>query len=276
MDWTWALIVLFVAFLNEAFLCRTVTVSLTPTPITGLHVVGNEIRNKDGKRVIFHGVNRSGLEFSCVHNVGIFDGPSDASSVKVIASWKTNIIRLPLNEDCWLGINGINPQYSGQNYQRAVHNYVKGLNDAGLAVILDLHWTAPGSQQADGQRPMPDQDHSIAFWSSVAEQFKNNSAVLFDLFNEPFPDNGAWNTEEAWTCWRDGGTCRGINYKVAGMQSLVNAVRQTGAQNIMMLGGLQWANSLMQWLKYKPYDPLGTNNPYNLLDERVQKESQGS
>jgi hypothetical protein len=44
----------------------------------------------------------------------------------------------------------------------------------------------------------------------------------------------------------------------------------------MMLGGLQWANSLMQWLKYKPYDPLGTNNPYNLLDERVQKESQGS
>jgi hypothetical protein len=192
MDWTWALIVLFVAFLNEAFLCRTVTVSLTPTPITGLHVVGNEIRNKDGKRVIFHGVNRSGLEFSCVHNVGIFDGPSDASSVKVIASWKTNIIRLPLNEDCWLGINGINPQYSGQNYQRAVHNYVKGLNDAGLAVILDLHWTAPGSQQADGQRPMPDQDHSIAFWSSVAEQFKNNSAVLFDLFNEPFP--GSWHS----------------------------------------------------------------------------------
>jgi aryl-phospho-beta-D-glucosidase BglC (GH1 family) len=48
-------------------------------------------------------------------------------------------------------------------------------------------WTAPGSQKADGQLPMPDQDHSIAFWSSVAQQFKNNSAVIFDLFNEPFP-----------------------------------------------------------------------------------------
>jgi hypothetical protein len=69
---------------------------------------------------------------------GIFDGPSDPASVKVIASWKANIVRLPLNEDCWLGINGINPQYSGQNYQNAVHNYVKILNSAGLAVILDL------------------------------------------------------------------------------------------------------------------------------------------
>lgn len=52
--------------------------------------------------------------------------------------------------------------------------------------ILDLHWTAPGSQVAFEQQPMPDQDHSPAFWSSVASTFKSKPAVVFDLFNEPY------------------------------------------------------------------------------------------
>jgi len=42
------------------------------------------------------------------------------------------------------------------------------------------------------------------------------------------------------------------------MQELVNTIRITGANNIIMLGGLQYSNSLVQWLKYKPDDPTGT------------------
>jgi hypothetical protein len=38
------------------------------------------------------------------------------------------------------------------------------------------------------------------------------------------------------------------------MQSLVNAVRGTGATNVIMLGGLAWSNDLSQWLTYKPTD----------------------
>lgn len=56
---------------------------------------------------------------------------------------------------------------------------------------------------------------------------------------------------------KDGGKCNGIDFEVAGMQKLVNAVRATGATNICMLGGLQWSNSLTQWLKYRPHDPTG-------------------
>lgn len=39
------------------------------------------------------------------------------------------------------------------------------------------------------------------------------------------------------------------------MQGLVNAVRGTGATNIVMLGGLAWSNDLSQWLANEPADP---------------------
>jgi hypothetical protein len=41
------------------------------------------------------------------------------------------------------------------------------------------------------------------------------------------------------------------------MQDLVNVVRSTGATNIIMLGGLEYSNSLSQWLTFKPTDPTG-------------------
>ena len=140
---------------------------------------------------------------------GIFDGPNDAASVQAIAAWHTNVVRVPLNEDCWLGINGVNANYSGTTYQDAIVNYVNLLNQNGLYAIVELHWSAPGTTSATGQNPMPDADHSPAFWSSVASTFKTNHAVLFDLFNEPFPDNNQ-DTTAAWTCWKNGGTCSGM------------------------------------------------------------------
>ena len=41
------------------------------------------------------------------------------------------------------------------------------------------------------------------------------------------------------------------------MQSLINAVRGTGATNVVMAGGPAWANDLSHWLQYEPTDPTG-------------------
>ena len=49
--------------------------------------------------------------------------------------------------------------------------------------------------------------------------------------------------------------CTGISYRVAGMQTLVSAVRSTGATNVIMLGGLEYANDLDGWLAHEPTDP---------------------
>ena len=139
------------------------------------------------------------------------------------------------------------------------------LNNNGIVAILDLHWTdgaysgpsaGCGSAQAVCQKPMPDTAQTIPFWTSVASTFKGNDAVLFDLFNEPFAsraDNN--NTAEGWQCWETGSPCTGINYPVAGMQQMINAVRGTGADNVIMLGGEEYSNDLTSWLQFKPTDP---------------------
>jgi endoglucanase len=230
-----------------------------------LQVQGNELVSAQGKQVVLHGVDRSGTEFACVQNFGIFDGPSDQASITAMKSFGVNAVRIPLNEACWNGESYVSSAYSGATYQSAIRSYVSLLNASGMVAILDLHWTdgayaggsgACSSAQATCQKPMPDAAQSVPFWTSVATTFKGNDAVVFDLFNEPFPekaDNG--DEAEGWQCWLSGGTCAGIGYPVAGMQTLVNAVRGAGANNVLMLGGLEWANDLTGWLASEPTDP---------------------
>ncbi len=227
-----------------------------PAAIQGLHVSGNVIVNGANQTVRLLGVNRSGGEYMCIQDRGIWDGPADAASVQAMASWHINAVRVPLNEDCWLNINGVKPENAGEAYQKAVVDFVNLLNSNGLIAIVEVHWTAPGTTPATKQLAMPDMDHTTAFWKSVATTFKDNSAVIFDLFNEPFPGSNS-DSIAGWTCWRDGGTCPGLNFEVAGMQTLVSTVRNTGAKNVIMLGGLQYSNALSRWLDFKPFDPAG-------------------
>ena len=177
-------------------------------------------------------------------------------------------VRVPLNEACWNGESYVNSTYAGAAYQQAVTQYVNLLNDNGMVAILDLHWTdglytgtsaGCSSAQATCQKPMPDATQAVPFWTSVATAFKGNDAVIFDLFNEPYPSRADnFNETEGWQCWRDGGSaCAGISYTVAGMQQLVNAIRSAGANNVIMLGGLEYSNDLTQWLQYEPADPDG-------------------
>jgi hypothetical protein len=181
-------------------------------------------------------------------------------------SWNVKAVRVPLNEDCWLGINGVKAQYGGQNYASAISGFVRQMRGAGMYVILDLHWNAPGSTLATGQQPMADADHSPAFWAAVAAAFKGDQGVVFDLYNEPNIDGGNVNTS-SWQCWHDG--CSISNWsgfagsaKTAGMQQLVNAVRGAGAKNLIMVGGLGDAEFVdHNWLTYRPSDTL---NPSNL------------
>ena len=232
---------------------------------------GNHLVDGSGATVVLRGVDRSGTEYACVQGWGLFDGPNDAASVQAIKSWSANAVRVPLNEDCWLGINGVPAAYADGNYINAIVSYVNLLNANGLYAILDLHWSAPGSTSATGQQPMPDEDHSPAFWSGVASTFKSNASVIFDLFNEPYPDNNS-DTTAAWSCWKNGGSCSGVSYPVAGMQQLVTTVRNAGAPNVIMLGGVEYSNALGNWLAYEPSDPLGQtaasfhNYNFNICD----------
>jgi endoglucanase len=226
-----------------------------------LDVSGNRLVNGRGRPVLLRGVNRSGTEFLCVQGHGIFDGPTDQASVSAMESWGINAVRIPLNEGCWNGESYVDPAYAGANYQDAIKAYVRLVNANGMVAILDLHWSDGRfpvhcvSAEARCLKPMPDQAQAIPFWTSVANTFKDNGSVIFDLFNEPFPERPAHSEAAGWQCWRSGGTCPGIGYPVAGMQTLVDTVRATGARNVILAGGLAYANDLTGWLASEPADP---------------------
>jgi endoglucanase len=227
-----------------------------PAPELSVGAFGSRLVDATGATVQLRGVNRSGTQYACSEGWGIFDGPSDQASIDAIKSWKANSVRVSLNDACWLGINGVPSSYSGANYQAAIKAYVNRLVSSGLYVILDLHFANPGPSLQPDQVPMPSRDHDLTFWSSVASTFKSNPAVLFDLFNEPYPD-GNRNTAAAWTCIRDGGTCPGVSYPAAGSQEMLNAIRSTGARNVVLVGGPQYAGDVGQWSQYQPTDPAG-------------------
>src|SRR5690348_5086489 len=132
---------------------------------------------------------------------------------------------------------------------------------------------------------MPDMDHSPALWTSVATAFKSNAAVVFELFSEPYDPTDPRTGDDAnasdavtWGCWETGtkpdlvgGGAPPVpcvtqayddngnptaRYQIAGMQTLLTAVRNTGATQPVMTGGLDFANDLSQWVDNAPDDPL--------------------
>jgi len=200
-----------------------------------LHVKGNQIVNKSGKNVWLQGVNIASLEWSV-------KGESVLRATQVsIDDWKSNIIRLPVSSEYWFGKGA---EDSGTAYRKLVDDLIILAANRGAYTMLDLHhFGAPRARDVD-------------FWKDAATRYKNNSNVIFDLFNEPH--------SVPWNVWRDGGFVADKNapadednflsdeekalkakgYHSVGMQRLVDTVRETGAKNIVVVGGLDWAYDL--------------------------------
>jgi endoglucanase len=242
-----------------------------PRPLVHAHasslsisVSGKNLIDQNGNVVRLVGFNMGSTMNYCAHGNGIIDGPTDAATLSNMLAWNINAVRISLNEDCWLGINGVPATMGGAAYQAAIVSYVQTMESLGLFVILDLHYVAPGSNLSwDLLEPMADMDHAPAFWTSVAQTFINDHAVMFDLYNEP--------NNITWSCWKTGGAAcpASYGYTVAGMQTLVNTVRATGATQPVLLSGISWGNDLSQFPAYKPTDPLfqmvAVNHFYNYM-----------
>jgi hypothetical protein len=183
-----------------------------------VRVSGNRLIDAEGRVLQLRGVNISGLEGSIAGYTP--DNPwggqtgTPTPDWNVIKRWGVNAVRVPLNESSWLGLNCIdtagagvsimngtavrNPPGAviqgdrGGNMKATVARAVAETTAAGLYVILELHWTAPGNACAMAQNLAPDAEHSIDFWSSVAATYKDYPNVIFELFNEPVLNDDAY------------------------------------------------------------------------------------
>ena len=207
-----------------------------------LKVVKTHVVNSRGERVRLRGVNAACLEWSSNGEGHILKTVDVA-----IRDWHVNHIRLPLAQDRWFG-KAPEQKDEGRAYRALVKQVVDACASQGVYVVLDLHWSDGGEWgQHIGQHVMPDRN-SVAFWKEVAAVYKDHPAVIFDLYNEPH--------DVCWDVWQHGGkvTEKGKGgqkreFEAVGMQAMLDTVRATGAKNVVIVGGLDWAYDLSGFLK---------------------------
>ncbi len=137
-------------------------------------------------------------------------------------------------------------QFNGwiQNY---VVPYAQHLSSRGLYLVLCA--TGPINQTGDGANNagVVEQQRLITFWQTVANApgVKNANNIMFELMNEPVnvessPGNGDWGSGQAkyfqafqnWT------------------QPIINAIRNTGANNVIWVPTLDYDGSPYEWAQY--------------------------
>jgi len=253
------------------------------TSALAIRVQGNQFVDGSGRTVQLRGVNFSGFESVAVQGwdpadpSGAQAGQAGGPKWSAIKAWRANVVRIPLNEASWLGYTctdlsgGLHNPDPGHNYKSAVQTQVSQAIANGLYVILDLHWTAPGTACPMLQTQMADADHSLAFWTSVATLYKNNPAVMLELFNEPFLDFEFTGNAWQYLMHGTGGSFSGYPatdntgawsdvkhpWAIASYQQMINAVRATGANNVVLVGAVQYTEDLSGWLANRPSDPAG-------------------
>jgi hypothetical protein len=219
----------------------------SPAPTGGYHVVGNQVLDANGSVHRFLGLARPSLEWSPTGE------HISAADFQAIASWKANVVRVPLNQDFWLpGAHLHDPSYPS-----TIDSVVQMAEAAGMDVILDLHWSDRGDLQngSPGQQRMADAN-SVTFWTQVASRYKDDPRVLFELYNEPH--------DVSWDVWLHGGPS-GDGFTVAGMQQLYDTVRAAGAPNVVIIGGLNYAYDLSGVPTHRVVgsDIVYNTHPYN-------------
>ena len=205
-----------------------------------LKVSGNRLVDPAGREVWLQGVNVPSLEWSV-------KGESvDRSVVTATQEWNANVIRLPVKGDHWFGRGKKHNARTdgGQSYRETVDKAITLAANRGAYVVLDLHHYRASRKE------------DLDFWTDAATRYKNHPAVLFDLLNEPHGTS--------WEVWKNGGFIEDKKKKgdednfltedeklhnkrgfvSPGMQKMIDNVRATGARNIVVIGGLDYAYSL--------------------------------
>jgi endoglucanase len=152
---------------------------------------GNRITEAlSGRRTALLGINRSGLEYSEPAENGFLTAAalSQRDMEEIVRGWRANLIRLPFNQNWAMQGRG---SFSAECYRQALDQVISWAAALGAYTLLDLQWLNADTtfgrlsdESANRVAPLPNKA-SIELWSTLAERYRDEPAVLFDLFNEP-------------------------------------------------------------------------------------------
>jgi endoglucanase len=128
----------------------------------------------------------------------------------------------------------------GADYREEIVSAAKLALSKGLVVILQLDWQTPTGED----KPLKDllglpDEHTVRAWRNLAPAFAHDRRVMYELFVEP---KLHWS-EENLALW------------TRGIQPVIDAVRATGAENIILLDGLDYGR-ITRGMPGRFHDPL--------------------
>jgi endoglucanase len=235
-----------------------------------LHVSGRFLQDTSNKSVVLHGYMQPMASF---FNGSRYSDPTDWTNPSNVAGmlnylesaaavmsdttpkygqshgWYSTFVRV--NTDSiggWTQQNGLvdSGQFNGwiQNFVVPFANY---LSTRGMYLVLSA--TGPINTPNDGNNNCSTaiQQRLITFWQTVANAsgVKSANNIMFELMNEPVsiessPGNGDWGNHQskyfsAFKNW---------------MQPVINAIRNTGADNVIWVPTLEFQGSPYQWAQF--------------------------
>jgi len=197
---------------SEAYLALASMLALSAADqATGrFHIVGSTMYDPAGKEFVPLGVNLNGKAW-------VWGGvPHSAAMVQAVTEgWRFNMVRINNMLDF---AHTSDPRYNRDLDLQAV---VDAFTSRGVVVMFEQH-DVPGNAT--------DLAASVASWTAIANQFKGNSYVWINPFNEP-GGLGTWSSPN-WVPYH---------------QAVIKAVRDTaGADNIIVLDGISAGQDQIQ------------------------------
>lgn len=177
---------------------------LVATPVSThgkLQVVGNQIRNQSGVPVQLKGMSLFWSQWgSAFYNASVVNSLAD--------NWKSTVVRaaMAVENEGYL----TNPA--------AEKARVKAVVDAAIAkgIYVIIDWHDHSATQHTAQ--------SKAFFTEMAQLYKNTPNVIFEIFNEP--DGESWPEIRAYAV------------------EVIGAIRATGAPNLVVVGTPTWSQDV--------------------------------
>lgn len=251
-----------------------------------MKVVGNKVVLSSGKTYVPEGISvYGGLEGRYYRK----NTANTYAQIKAAAKyWHANTVRLQVAESNMYPGVGKTTDYNRQFLSDLV-NQVDYAHKFGLDVVVN------DQTEFTSNTPSPT-NLTLQFWRLLADRFKADHFVIFDIFNEPRlvsldaayykpvpqrlyrllnysnPDannysSGKLTTNQAWRIWRDGGQLDGVEYR--GMQSVVSTIRHQGAPNLIWVEGTYGAHRLPP----KRYLLSGSNLVYSIHHPNLNRPS---
>jgi hypothetical protein len=152
---------------------------------------GNQVLRADSLHpILLRGVNRSGLEYSSPQDNGFLAAAqfTEDEMREMVLNWRCNVIRIPFNQSWALhDIGG----YTAGDYLAEIDRVISWASALDAYTILDLQWldsqtvyghiTDKDGRIRENHVPPTPNPESILLWKTLAERYRDEPAVIFDL-----------------------------------------------------------------------------------------------